>query len=72
MRQTKTLDQLSLMTDKQLYNYFCKHAGYMEDAQPNAKYIIRLGSLHLHSDDTKKLFDKFIEKVRTHKPTKES
>lgn len=52
------------MTDKQLHDYFCKQARYMEDAPPNAKYVIRFGNCSLHSGDTKDLFEEFLRKVR--------
>jgi len=36
----------------------------MGEAPPDARYCIRYGSRHLHSDNTKKLFEAFLEAVR--------
>lgn len=59
----KTPDELRVLNDDELFDYFTDFARYIEDA-PQLKYGIRFGSRTLVSADTHELWDKFRNKVR--------
>lgn len=64
---SKTLDEIaSLRTAAERYDYFCQNARYMPDA-PRLRYMIRVGTETLKSDDTYELrleFDKAVKRLR--------
>lgn len=63
----KPIDEIAnLRTVEERYNYFCEYARYMADA-PNLRYMIRVGSETLRSNDTHELriaFDKAVKRIR--------
>lgn len=58
---TKMTEDLRLMSDEELFQYFVDEARYYGFEQC---YMIRIGSMLISDDDTKRLRDKFFSAVR--------
>lgn len=60
-----TIEELQAMDDETLQEYFFEKAEYYKGSP--RPYAILFGNLHIHSDDTRDLWNKFRKKVRSAK-----
>lgn len=64
MIRGRSTTDVALMDRAMVDEYFEEYAGYMEDAPPYSKYVVRVGADFFYSGDTMELKEKLLKHWR--------
>ena len=65
MVNIESLEDLTRLTEDELFAFFSANAKYSEDSPPEYQYQLRVGRTNLYAGDTAELKDKFFNYVKS-------